>query len=67
MKAPTTQNLRLYELKQHKQLFHEEYLQHLFQMKQAKIQLVTGSQTKQCTGSKHCKTLSLYTVREKNI
>jgi len=55
MKASTTHSLGLYELKQHKPLFHEEYLQPLVQRKQAKIQLFTGSQPKQCRESKQCK------------
>ena len=57
--------IELHELKQHKPWFHEEYLQLLVQWKQAKIQLFTGSQPKQCTESKQCKTLSLLTVQEK--
>ena len=59
MKASATQSLGLYELKQHKPLFHEEYLQPLVQRKQAKIQLLTGSQQKKCGESKKCKALSL--------
>jgi hypothetical protein len=58
VKASTTQSLGMYELKQHKPWFHEEYLQPLVQRKQAKMQLVTGSQPKQCTESKQCKALS---------
>jgi hypothetical protein len=58
MKASPTQSVDLYELKQHKPWFHEEYLQPLVQRKQAKIQLFTGSQLKQCRESK-CKALSL--------
>jgi hypothetical protein len=48
MNASTKQGLGLYELKQHIPWFHEEYLQILVQIKQAKIELVTGSKTKQC-------------------
>ena len=48
MKAPPTESLGLYELKQHKPWFHEEYLHPLVQRKQAKIQLFTVSQPKQC-------------------
>ena len=59
MKASTTQSLGPYELKQHKPWFHEEYLQPLVQRKQAKIQLVTGSQPRQCRESKQCKAVSL--------
>jgi len=51
MKASATQSLGLYELKQHKPWFHEEYLQPLVQRKQAKIQLVTEYQPKQCRES----------------
>ena len=65
MKASPTHSLRLCELKQHKPWFHEEYLQPLVQRKQAKIQLFTGSQPKQCRESKQCKALSLLTVQEK--
>jgi hypothetical protein len=59
MKASPTQSLGLYELKQHKSWFHEEYLQPLVQRKQAKIQLFTLSQPEQCRESKQCKALSL--------
>lgn len=59
MEASATQSLVLYELKQHKPWFHEEYLKHLVQRKQVKIQLVTGSQPKQCTVPKHCTAFSL--------
>jgi hypothetical protein len=59
MKASPTQSLGLYELKQHRPPFHEEYLQPLVQGKQDKIQLFTGSQTKQCRESKQRKALSL--------
>jgi hypothetical protein len=52
LKASTTQRLGMYELKQHKPWFHEEYLQRLIQRKQTKIQLVTESQPKQCRESK---------------
>jgi hypothetical protein len=65
MKASPTHSLCLYELKQHKPLFHEEYLQPLVQRKQAKIQLFSGFQPKQCRESKQCKALSLLTVQEK--
>ena len=41
MKDSSEQSLGLYELKQHKPWFHEEYLQLLVQTKQVKIQLVT--------------------------
>jgi hypothetical protein len=51
IKAAATQSLGLYELKQHKPWFHEEYLKPLVQRKQAKIQLVTGSQPIQCRES----------------
>ena len=66
MKTSTTQSLRLYELKQHKPWFHEEYLQPLVRRKDAKIQF-TGSQPKQCRESKQCKALSLLTVQEKHL
>jgi hypothetical protein len=59
MEASPTQSLGLCELKQPKPQFHEEYLQSLVQRKQAKIQLFTGSQPKQCRESKQCKALSL--------
>ena len=52
-------SLGLHELKQHKLWLHEDYLQSLLQRKQAKIQLFTGSQPKQCRESKQCKALSL--------
>ena len=45
MKASPTQSLGLYELKQHKPWFHEEYLQPLVQRKQDKIQRVIWLQT----------------------
>jgi hypothetical protein len=64
MKASATPSLGLYELKQHKPWFHE-YLQPQVQRKQVKIQLVTGSQPKQCRESKQCKALSLLTVQGK--
>jgi len=48
MKVSAKQSLGLYELKQHKPWFGEEYLQLLEQRKQAKILLVTGSKPKQC-------------------
>jgi hypothetical protein len=51
MQATATQSLSLYELKQQKSWFHEEYIQPLVQRKQAKILLVTGSQPKQCRES----------------
>jgi hypothetical protein len=59
MKASPTQSLVLYELKQHKPWFHEEYLQPLVQRKQAKMQLFMGSKPKQWRESKQCKALSL--------
>jgi hypothetical protein len=65
MEASPTQSLGLYELKQHKPWFQEEYLQPSVQRKQAKIQLFTVSQPKQCRESKQCKALSLLTVQEK--
>jgi hypothetical protein len=46
MIASATHRLHLHELKQHIPLLHEEYLQPLVQMKQAKLQLFTGSQPK---------------------
>jgi len=67
MKASPTHNLGLYELKQHKPWFDEEYLQPLVQRKQAKIQLFTGSQPKQCRESQQCKALSLLTVQKKYL
>ena len=65
MKASPTQSLHLYELKQHKPWFREEYLQPVVQRKQAKIQVFTVSQTKHCRESKQLKALSLQTVQEK--
>ena len=59
IKASSTQSLGLYEVKQHKPRFHEEYLQPLVQRRQAKIQLVTGSQNKAVQRIKWCKALSL--------
>ena len=59
MKASPTHSPCLYELKQHKPWFHEEYLQPSVQRKQAKMQLFTESQPKQCRESKQCKALSL--------
>jgi hypothetical protein len=47
MKVPAKQSLVMYELKQHKIWFLEEYLQLLVQTKQVKINLVAGSQLKQ--------------------
>ena len=41
MKVPPAQSTDLHELKQHKQWFHEEYLEPLVQRKQGKIQLFT--------------------------
>ena len=67
MKVSATQNLVLYEMKQHKPWFHEEYLQPLVQRKQSKMQLFSGSQPKWSTECKQCKALSLKTVQEKNI
>jgi hypothetical protein len=67
MKASATQSLGVYKLIQHKPWFHEEYLQPLVQRKQTKIQLVTGSQPKQCTESKQYKALYVLTFQEKNI
>jgi len=67
IKVSTTQNLILYELKQHKPWFHEEYSQILVQRKQGKVQLFTESQPKRRRESKQCKALSLKTVQEKNI
>ena len=57
IKASPTQSL--YELKQHKPWFHEEYLQPLVQRKQAKIQLFIGSQPKQCRESEQYTALKL--------
>jgi len=65
MKASPKQHTDLHELKQHKPWFHEEYLQPLVQRKQAKLQLFTGSELKQCREAKQCKALSLLTVQEK--
>jgi hypothetical protein len=65
MKASPIQSIGLYQLKQHKPWFHEEYLQLLVQRKQAKIQVFTVSQTKHCRESKQLKALSLQTVQEK--
>ena len=55
MKAPATQSLGPYELKQYKPWCHEEYLQPLVQRRQVKMQFVTVSQPKQCRESKQCK------------
>jgi hypothetical protein len=59
MKTSPTESLGLYDLKQHKPWFHEEYWERLVQIKQAKLQLVTGSQPKQCRESKKCTALGL--------
>ena len=59
IKASPTQSPGLYELKQRKPWFHEEYLQLLVQRKQAKIQLFTASQPEQGRETKQCKALSL--------
>ena len=65
MKASPTESIDLYELKQHKPWFHEEYLQPLVQRKQATLQLFTGSELKQRREFIQCKALSLLTVQEK--
>jgi len=43
----------------------EQYLKSLVQRKQAKMQLFTGSQPKQCRESEQFKALSLLIVQEK--
>jgi hypothetical protein len=58
-------NMRMEASPTQKPWFHEEYLQPSVQRKQAKIQLFTVSQPKQCRESKQCKALSLLTVQEK--
>jgi hypothetical protein len=65
MKAPPTYSIDLHELKQLKPWFHEEYLQPLVQRKQAKLQLFTASELKQCREFKQCKALNLLTDQEK--
>jgi hypothetical protein len=59
MKASPTESLGLYDLKQHIPWFHEEYWETSVQIKQTKLQLVTGPQPKQCRESEECRALSL--------